>query len=398
MRKRIHLISLLMAVIIGLTSCFLAGSRVLEHPPLTNDEIIMMASSVSDYRNTQALVSIGKREISDLNDTDFFDPLLSKTIFIFEWTEVLPDGTAITVLKVLDDQNTPGDTEDDVVSMTRTYDIWDGEAEKIEKITRPRVPEPGWSSWEGDTLEWESDVDFFIDGVKFKSGTLSVTWKKTDGGAGTPPPPEEEIYVSKIVKELQRIDKRGIIEKHVIIVNEDGSREETKYRVVVTNGEEVVVHTLVYTEIEEGGEIYTKIINDDGSYTIVRKVWDPRITEYYTPEDIMRIRTTEIREGKILYVEKELYTDDGELVETRNIEYRFYFLGDEAIILRKIIGDQEITIRIEESSNGYKITRNGFIYIVQFTSEGIKIYNEDMQLIAVVVLNNLGIWEVNRAA
>ena len=397
MRKRIHLISLLMAVIIGLTSCFLAGSRVLEHPPLTNDEIIMMASSVSDYRNTQALVSIGKREISDLNDTDFFDPLLSKTIFIFEWTEVLPDGTAITVLKVLDDQNTPGDTEDDVVSMTRTYDIWDGEAEKIEKITRPRVPEPGWSSWEGDTLEWEGDVDFFVESVKVKSGTLSVTWKKTDGGEGTPPP-EEEIYVSKIVIELQRIDKRGIIEKHVINVNEDGSREETKYRVVVTNGEEVVVHTLVYTEIEEGGEIYTKIINDDGSYTIVRKVWDPRITEYYTPEDIMRIRTTEIREGKILYVEKELYTDDGELVETRNIEYRFYFLGDEAIILRKIIGDQEITIRIEESSNGYKITRNGFIYIVQFTSEGIKIYNEDMQLIAVVVLNNLGIWEVNRAA
>jgi hypothetical protein len=393
-RKYIPVAFISMVTVVGLTSCFLARSRVGE--PLTNNEIVMMASSVSDYRNSQAMISVGKREISDLNDADFFDPLLNKTIFIFEWTDYQPDGTIVTILKVLDDQNTPGDTEDDVVSMTRTYDIWDGEAEKVEKITRPRIPETDWSSWEGDTLEWQGDVDFFVDGVKVKSGTLSVTWKKTDGGGS--PPPEEEVYVSKIVIELERIDKRGIIEKHVIIVNEDGSREETKYRVVVTNGEEVVVHTLIFTEIEEGGEVYTKIIKDDGSYTIVRNVWDPRIAEYYTPDDILRIITTEIREGKNLFVEKEFFNDDGELIETRNIQYQFVFLGDEAIVLRKIIGGEEITIRIEESASGYRITRNGFVYYVHFTSDGIEIYNENMELIAIVVLNDEGTWEVERAA
>ena len=53
---------------------------------------------------------------------------------------------------------------------------------------------------------------------------------------------------------------------------------------LVIAGKEIPVH--IEVEFEEDGEIYVKVIRDDGKYAIVRSKIDPRITEYYTEDEL----------------------------------------------------------------------------------------------------------------
>ena len=352
--------------------------------------LALMASNVSDYRDMQALASAGKMEVEDLEDEGGgSDSLLFKTIYVDTWEVTRSDGTVVEVTKIWDDADTPEDTEDDTVTVTRSFDIWNGAAEKMEKIVRPRRPELSWSSWNGDTLVWTGEVTSFVDGVKIEEGTITVTWAKD----------EENIWVTQVVKEWQRLDRNGVVEKLVVSVEEDGSQTKTKYRIRLTQDGEIIVHSFTYVDIEEEGQIYMKIIRDDRSYAIIRqkgnpRIGEPRITEYYTPYDILRLRVTETRDGRTAHVVQEFFNDDGELISTRRLDITFQFLGDQIIITKTFEDGSEQHVLIEETADGYLVNRNGFVFTVKFTIDGIEFYSRAGEWIGTVTLNDDGTWTV----
>ena len=171
----------------------------------------------------------------------------------------------------------------------------------------------------------------------------------------------------------------------------------TLYRIRITaTGDEVVVHSFTFEEFVDNGEIYTKIIRDDGYYFIVIQPKDPKLTESYDPDGILLTRTTEFldRETGELSIEKEFFDTEGNLIETRNCTMRFIFLGDEIIIIKTFDNGDEVTLRIQEEEDGYTVNRNGLVYSIRFIANGVEIYDENMDLIATVTVNEDGTWTV----
>lgn len=380
MGKYVKCAALLVLLTFAASGCFFPSGRTADSP----EDLAMLASSVSDFKNMQVLASMGSLEVEDLEETGSPQPSGGKSLITDEWIKILPDGTVVTWVRVIDDKDTPDDPEDDTVTVTRTYDIWAGEFEKIEKIVRPRKPEAGWILWVNDRLVQEGTFKEFIDGVKVKEGTLTVTWKRCG----------DEVSVEEVIKESYRPDRSGGIVRIVITVDDQGLHTRTKYRIRLTIDGEVVVHSFTYEEFIEGSQVYIKIIRDDGYYAIVRNPLDPRITEYYTPDGILLVIVTETRSGRILYVEKEFFDETGNLIATRHVRIEFRFLGDQVVITKTFDNGRTGTIIIEEEENGYTVNRNGFIYRVTFIEQGVEIRDGNGNLIATVIFNDDGTWTI----
>ena len=380
MGKYVKCAALVVMFAFAASGCFFPSGRTADSP----EDLAMLASSVSDFKNMQVLASMGSLEVEDLEETGSPRPSGEKSLIIDEWIKILPDGTVVTWVRVIDDKDTPDDPEDDTITVTRTYDIWAGEFEKIEKIVRPRKPESDWSLWEDDRLVQEGTFEEFVDGVKVKEGTLTVTWKRCG----------DEVSVEEVVKESYRPDRSGGIVRIVITVDDQGLHTRTKYRIRLTLDGEVVVHSFTYEEFIEDGQVYVKIIRDDGYYAIVRNPLDPRITEYYTPDGILLAIVTETRSGRTLYVEKEFFDENGNLIATRRVRIEFRFLGEQVVITKTFDNGRTGTIIIEEEENGYTVNRNGFIYRVTFIEHGVEIHDGNGSLIATVIFNDDGTWTI----
>ncbi len=380
MEKYVKCAALLILLTFAVSGCFFPSGRTADSP----EDLAMLASSVSDFKNMQVLASMGSLEVEDLEETGSPRPSGEKSLITDEWIKVLPDGTVVTWVRIIDDKDTPDDPEDDTVTVTRTYNIWAGEFEKIEKIVRPRKPEAGWRLWVDDRLVQEGTSKEFIDGVKVKEGTLTVTWKRCG----------DEVSVEEVIKESYRPDRSGGIVRIVITVDDQGLNTRTKYRIRLTRDGEVVVHSFTYEEFIEDGQVYVKIIRDDGYYAIVRNPLDPRITEYYTPDGILLAIVTETRSGRTLYVEKEFFDETGNLIATRRVRIEFRFLGDQVVITKTFDNGRTGTIIIEEEENGYTVNRNGFIYRVTFIEHGVEIHDGNGNLIATVIFNDDGTWTI----
>lgn len=324
MKRNKKLLLLLFALAITFSGCgFLSTQN-----STTTKDLAMIASGISDYREQVLLASTGK-----VDKEDFEGSISSKTLYTDERIVVLPDGTVVTIVEVLDDNNTPEDPQDDIITVTRSFEFWQG-AERLEKIVRPGKPGPEWDCWvevEDGTSRCVQDGilnEIYIEGVKIKQGLITVTWRKQG---------DDTVLLEKIEKEIYSITREGAVERVVIEIDEDGLQTMTLYRIRITaTGDEVVVHSFTFEEFVDNGDIYTKIIRDDGYYFIVIQPKDPKIIESYDPDGILLTRTTEFldRETGELSIEKEFFDKEGNLIETRNCTMRFIFLGDEIIITK----------------------------------------------------------------
>ena len=381
MKRIFYLLGILTLLFVAFTGCQLLPLG----NPTSAKNLALLASGILDYRDESAIAASSKLDVDDLNGKGV---LVSKSLFTTTRTVTRDDGTVVTIVEVLNDNNTPDDPTDDVVAVTRSYDIWGGN-EKQEKIVRPLRPKASWDVWDTNN-EYEQEgitITSFINGVKVSEGTMDITWRK-DG---------DTVSVAKIVKEIHRVDRTGAINRIVIEVDKNGLQTKTRYRIKVTSSGEVVVHSFTYEEfIGDDGNTYTKIVRDDGSYAIVIEKKNPRVVEYYTSEGILRLRVTETRDKSTgeLSVVKEIYDDQGNLVKTRNLTFSFEFVGDTVVVTKTFDNGRKVVMTVEESDNGFTVNRNGFVYSVACQGSDIVISDESGNLIATVSFNQDGTWTV----
>ena len=184
---------------------FLSGCSFFGLGPTSAGSLAQVASTADDY-NTQALLaSMGRLEVEDLEaagsggagSSQGYGP---QTITVDETTHTLPDGTVVTITRIHDDKDTPSDPTDDVLTVTRSFDLWEG-ATKTHQIERPLRPDHdpiwGWvASAEPDISELEqtATIEVFIEGIKIKGGTIDVTWRRDDN--------TNAVWVYQVDKEL----------------------------------------------------------------------------------------------------------------------------------------------------------------------------------------------------
>ncbi|NOY08887.1 MAG: hypothetical protein GXP33_08600 [Spirochaetes bacterium] len=342
-----------------------------------------LASSITDYRNDSAVASSSKLDASDLQGKGI---VISKSLNETTRQITRDDGTVVTIVEVTDDKDT-ATTEDDSLTVTRTYDIWSG-AERTDKIIRPKKPKADWAAWNGDLYVQDGiQITSFINGVKVSEGTMSITWRKS----GT------QVSLAEIVKETHRIGRDGAIVKVDTVIDENGLWTKTKYRIKVTSSGNLVVHKFTYEEFTGAdGQVYTKIVRDDGSYAVIVQKKNPRITEYYNADGILKVKVTETRDKSTgdLSVVKEIYDADGNLVATKNVSFQYKFLGDEVVVTKTFDNGKQVTMTIQESDEGFTVNRNGFVYNIKFNAGNVAIYDQDSNLIATVTFNADGSWTV----
>jgi len=342
--------------------------------------LALFASSITDYRNDSAVASSSKLDADDLQGKGI---VTGRSLNTTTRTVTRDDGTVVTIVEVVDDNNTPDNPADDTVTVTRTYDIWAG-AQKQDKIIRSKKPGLDWAGWQyGLFVQSGISIISFINGVKVSEGTMDVTWRQDD----------TEVNLAEIVKETHRIDRNGVVVKVDTVIDENGLQTKTKYRIKVTSGGDIIVHKFTYEEfIGDDGQVYTKIVRDDGSYAVILQKKNPRITEYYTADGILKVRVTETRDKSTgeLSVVKEIYDASGKLIDTKNISFQYEFLGDEVVVTKTFDNGKQLTMTVKESDEGYTVNRNGFVYNVKFEGNDVLIYDADSNLIAKVSFNDDG--------
>jgi hypothetical protein len=361
--KRIFLVPVLLV--------FLFSGCWLNQPSFTGpEELALIASSVKSFSDKEVLAAMSSIEKDEFEGNDSGSP---KTIFEETETIVLPDGTVVIITRTLDDKDTTDDTEDDILTVRREFQGFDGLV-RVETITRPLKPELDWAGWDGDELVQTANGEVTIEGVTVKTGFIKAYWDKSSG----------EVVLTTIEKEYTHIDRNGQIVRTIIEIDEDGLLSKTQYRIRVTVDGEIIVHSFEFEEFEDvDGKIYVKIIRDDGNYCIIRSRCNPVIREYYTADGILRMRVTEERtEGtRIIEITREFYDAEGNLIreEHGTIEYRF--INGELVIIKTLDDGRSFELIISESEDGFLVNRDGFIYQVVIQGDTIYIYGEDGGLI-----------------
>lgn len=367
MNKWIKMMALTLVVAIGATGCGFLGFWGYTDA----DSLVSIASVAAEYSDEEIVAAMSKLEKEDLEETG-----TAKTLFEDTLVKTLPNGTVVTIEWILDDNDTPTDTEDDTLQVTRTHETWAGFS-KVERISRPVKPEPEWTGWVDNVLTQIADIEVFVEGVKIMTGTMEATWNLVGS----------DVVLTAIEKEITRLDRNGTIVRTSITFDADGLQSKTQVRVRVAGDGEIIVHSFTFEEFEEDGEIYVKIIRDDGSYAIVRNRIDPRITEYYTSDDVLWAIVTETRNPEIQghEIERQIFDEEGNLIDTRTVTVTYRFQGDEVVVVKTFEDGRELTVRIMEDENGYTVQRGRFTYQVVFTEDGVEIYDEDGNLLGIVV-------------
>ncbi|MBT3274283.1 MAG: hypothetical protein HN368_14090 [Spirochaetales bacterium] len=342
-----------------------------------------IASAASEY-NDEALVEA----LSSLDKDDYEEKGVGvKTLFVEdEVIRLLPNGTEVTITKTLDDGDTPADPEDDILTVYRQYDIWSGET-KTETIIRPLKPAADWTGWDiAGQLVQVGTTQVEVDGFTIQEGTATATWQ-LEGTA---------VRLIRLENESSGIGGGGAVISTITEWDENGLQTRTRIRIRVTPDGTIETREFTFQEVEIDGEIYTKIIRDDGMYAIIISRSDPKITEYYTADGILLLITTvtrdpETRERTIL---RQRYDESGEPVgEPFEVNVSYRILGDTVIITRTT-SNREITVVLKETPDGYEVTRGNYSYTVVFDGDDILLYNSDGSLIGTVTHNDDGTWSV----
>ncbi len=345
-----------------------------------------VASSASYYVGLQNEVAASNLESDDLNGelpsgTGTSSTSVSSSITAAAWTYTLADGTTVEAVELTDDKGTTTQ-QDDTLTITRTYQTWDGTTEKIEKIVRPPKPDRTWDGWTGNPMHLVQNgtVDEFLQGVRVKTGTLTVTWSRNGS----------LVWASAIVKEMQWVDNKSMIDRLVIATDESGIQTKDLYRIRLTPQGGVTVQHIAYEDFEENGVVYTRGMLDDGSSFIIRSPKSPLVVEQYTPAGILWAKNTQMQQGRSTSSVTEYYDAAGSIIRTSEADFGIRFLGDEVFLTRTDPADgSKMTLLIAENEHGFSVSGDR-AFVVWFTGGAVNIYDAKMNLIAVVTFDAQG--------
>ena len=345
-------------------------------------DLALIAAAVADYNDEVTVASIASMDKDDYEGT--VDGSSAKGL-VRSQIRTLPDGTSVTITWELI-ENDPDDPEDDEIKITRVFERMSGET-LTEILIRPLKPRFDWTGWdENDQIVQTGSTEVYLEDTKIKWGTLTALWQRTD----------TDVYLARLVRELDGVGGLGIIHRTISEWDADGLETRTQTRIRLSKQEEIVVHTLTFTDEDIDGVIYTKILREDGFYALVRKEinpGDPRVIEYYDSFDVLRIQLTITidPETRAKTIVRQYYDEEGnEIGEPITAEVTYEYI-DGKIVVTKIIGDRQIVISVrEDAENGYEIVRNGFTYYVVFAGDDVEIYDDERNLIGTVRFNEDG--------
>ncbi len=370
--KRTTLISAgaLGVAVLWISSCSLLGIG-------QRDEIqaSLAAGALLDYVAAQGLEQVQELDTaSDTYDLEASGGASASVRAVTSDTVVweFPNVT-ITITREIDDQDTPTPT-DDVMIVTRELD-YGFEANKVHILVRPLRPttDSEWDSYvDGDTTSgWTVDpmntivqdgtIEKLLGDVQLSSGDVEATWARVG----------DTIFAEQIIKEMSNMVHPNVVHRTIITQAIDGETSLVREREV----DGIVVHSFTvepYVD-PDTGEILTRIVRDDGSYAIVRargdRVGEPRVVDYYNAEDLLLMRTEEVRSfptGTMVST-RTYYGPDGEVTDTRVVTYSInYIEGDEdSVQITRTVNGRTRIVTITESGEVYVVMMGGETYLMR---------------------------------
>jgi hypothetical protein len=298
--------------------------------------------------------------------------LSARTITEDEIVREYPNVT-VTITRSLNDNDTPNDETDDVLTVTRSAD-YGFDVPYVQVLVRPLRPDaPGteWDSFDGGTNGWtvvpvdqidqSGTVERFVGNVMMADGTIDATWVWSGSF----------IYAGEIVKEMSDVVRPNIVRRTIIEQDASGNTSLTREREV----DGVVVHTYTvepWTDPDDG-LTYRRVVRDDGSYAVIRangnRAGDPRVVDYYTPDDVLFMSVEEVRSGArgMMTSTRTFYDANGDITDVRTVEYaiRYTDSDDDEVQITRTANGRTRTITITESGDVYLVTVNGDRYEIR---------------------------------
>ncbi len=345
-------------------------------------EIAEIASLTLDYQSRQLEGEKAAMEVDDVNNDS--NPSMSFHASVFgvdsEPDYILDDGSEVYVSRETMDNDTPDNMEDDWIVITRSfyYDM-DGDGtdasdlENTEVITRRPKPGNDWSVWEDQSVlnedgsfSQEGSVTRYLGDTEAPSltGSVCVTWEKTD-----------TVLLVSIVKETISLMTMTTTITTITFDDDDNPVKEL-LRIRISDGNEIVVHSFLYSQYEDDGFQKTKIIRDDGACSVRWRdagYIDPAGNETYAwfqeSFDVNGIlKRTKIETGSRTQrsILINIYDETGmEIVHTRSLNVRFRGNSDGSIdVIKTFDNGRVLTLGITESDTGYTIEKDGITYSV----------------------------------
>jgi hypothetical protein len=383
MKSSARYVALIAALVSAVAGCTLRPEP--QDPPaaVTAQGLANIAWGTSYYGDVRDQAVSGGLESADLEAVAGAPQsslsLISMALGVADWTYVQPDGTTVEIVQITDDRGTAADATDDIVNVTRTYRVWDDTTEKIEKITRPARPEAGWPGWDNDVLVQEGTVDEFLQGVRVKTGALTVTWNRVGS----------DVVLREIVKDLTRVDKYGFVDRLVITVDDNGAQTKKMSRTRLSPQGGLDVVCITFDQVLENGISYTRGTFDDGATFIVRSERDPRVVEQYTPGGILWSRKTETASGRQRAAVIDYFDAQGNIVNTVRQTFAAQFLGD-SVLVRRTDGGRLSRMLITENERGFTVRGDRVSFTVWFVGNSVQVYDGSMHLIGTVVFDDQG--------
>lgn len=319
--KKLLLLSLGSLLLFLVGGCQFLGIGPNPEKPL---DLALIAAAAADYNDEVAVASVVSMDKDDYEGT--VDGTSAKDLSRTK-IRTMPDGASVTITWELI-ENDPDDPEDDEIKITRVFERRSGET-MTEILLRPLKPRFDWTSWdENNQIIQTGSTEVYLEDIKIKWGTLTALWQRTD----------TDVYLARLVREMDGVGRQGIIHRTISEWDADGLETRTQIRIRLSQQEEIIVHTLTFTDVDIDGVRYTKIIREDGAYVLVRKEvvpGDPRIVEHYDSNEVLRMRDTITidAETRVKTVVRQYFDEDGnEIGEPITAEITYEYVDGRIVV------------------------------------------------------------------
>lgn len=282
---------------------------------------------------------------------------VATTSDVFEY----PLGT-LTITREHDDNDTPTDPTDDVITVTRELDFG-FEANRVDVLVRPLRPttDPAWQAlWDTapvDQIVQDGTVDHYIEVVLMAHGDVEATWAYL----------ADVVYPEQIVREVSHVTRPNVVHRTIVFGSATGEVSVQKEKIV----DGVVVHTFVVEPYIDPvtGQTVMRIVRDDGSYAIVRSSRSPRVIEYYNSDDDLVVVVEERRSpgtGTMVST-RTFYDATGAVTNVKTVTFSLnYRQGEEdSVQITRTAEGRTRVITITESGDVYVVDMRGQVYTVR---------------------------------
>lgn len=341
-------------------------------PGLANDTAADIAAVLSDYAAYRDANMTDASEDSVLSlDSQVAADVHARADALDESAKAFNVGVDETVVVV--------DNGDGTVTVTRSWSVDEGAEMKL-VVERPKKPESGDPSWTLDDASGlflivaNATEERFVNDVKVSSAALTITWAKS----------VDTVYRYKLLREGETLKPAGTVAVRTLAEwSMDGKLvlKTVTYVKVGTDGMPVERSFTVESVVIDG-TVYRKITTEDRDGYAIVKSQKPRVVEYYDAADrLVLVVTHERVTGLGIVITREWY-ENGAVVRTVEGSMRISVSDDGVVTIKREFGDRKVETSVEETENGYLVTRDGVEYSIS-SSGGIT-----------TIANGSGTWTV----